>query len=224
MAFEDLLLNLSAEEREGALSWFDRLVRSEKTRVEYAVDKINNTEFDLHGYDHDAQYNQVALIVAGSSIDAHEYLDIDMFVLARNNLAASYRGPEHDPDRTDPGTRFTTKFGDDVDSDENNPGYVYVVDYTDANSSLTHSTKSKLFEEAEGAIITISLLHYCEGFSKRREGKLDDLIEPSEIIKGGKHISDRIVPFELGAEELIAHNREKGSKFLVLTRQYNPFG
>jgi len=56
-----------------------------------------------------------------------------------------------------------------------------------------------------GAPISISLFYEKEGFEAPRRNHINDLIEPEE---------------DLGAEQIIKFNKDRGTKFLVLSRQY----
>jgi len=73
------------------------------------------------------------------------------------------------------------------------------------------SRDEKLIEEvreySNKKPITIGTFHELRGFDQRRPDSNDDILEPPASEK-------------MGAEQIIAYNREQGSKFLVLSRQY----
>lgn len=201
----DIFRNVTPEELAHAQRWFDHLRTPEKERVAKTIDVVNATQFCLQEYEQ-RNVEPVALIVAGSSIDTNIYTDIDLFVLNKNSLGDTAYTQSgfgiHYKRNTHPGSAFKLQI------DGKLPEYVYVGRYHDHLLQRAGVDKAKLVAEGKGAIVTMSLFYQLSRFDIVREGKKDDLIEPRD-------------PY-LGAEEIIAYNRCRCAKFLVLSRQYDP--
>ena len=142
----------------------------------------------------DKEY-KFALIVAGSSIDTDSYGDIDLFILTEESL------DEYDFfGRGNPIMVLRSQLYDKL------PEYTYLVKYKETDLR-DEPSEAKLLEQGLGARVTVSLLYELEGFEHPREDHPDDVILPERPMR---------------AEELIAYNRGRGSKFVVLSRQYDP--
>ena len=197
MSLDELFRNLKPEELEQATRWYDALRTPEQERVAETLRVIGQTQFDL-SRDMGKKIRPMAVIVAGSSIDTQTYSDIDLFLLPQISPHSDNKQRGH------PATMAMAQIRDRL------PQYAYAVRYRETNPHYDLREEippNKLIERGLGARVTVSLFYELQGFGKRRTEKPDDLLETAS---------------PLGAEGIIRYNRENGSKFLVLSRQYTP--
>lgn len=200
MNLRDTLQRLDSREFEQAVTWYNALREPEKDRVKETLDVLLEYRLDL-SYREDSEYH-FAVIVAGSSIDTDTYGDIDLFLLTAKPLHQMdtddyFRGNPHHTLKVELNPKY---------NHGKLPKYAYFVHYRKTDLS-NEPSEAQLLERGLGARVTVSLLYELEDFDARREDHPDDLILPE---------------WPMGAEELIAYNRERDSKFLVLARQYDP--
>jgi len=190
MSLDSIFQNLTPDELQHASEWLKHLRQPEIPRVSETLQAINRAEFYFSSQPR--QRRRFAVIVAGSSIDTTNYKDIDLFLLSQEEL-----NPEK--------TRKNGINAIIMDHLEGNlPDLTYYTVYGPVNSDVALD-KKELFARGLGAAVTISLFYGLTGFSDRRTSHTGDLLDPR-------------VP--MTAEQLIQYNREQGSKFLVLSRQY----
>jgi len=204
----DIFQNLTEQELAQAQQWFSHLREPEQPRVAETLKALHRYPFKLHGFPGTTSDDEVAIMAAGSSIDTGTYTDIDLFLLTRTSLAETY-----DPEKL-LGNRSTaphTAIGvAHMMGKLGIPEHVALVQYKssqfrDEEEAHREISPRELVDSGQGALVTVSLFYDLVGFEKPREGKSNDLIEPFP---------------QLGAEEIIAYNSERGAKFLVLDRQY----
>jgi hypothetical protein len=194
---EDIFRNLSEEDFEKAQNWFQSLRREEQLNLNGALTILANVNIDRKT--HGLLSHDFAVIVAGSSISSSDYSDIDLFLLPRQ-LSEKAVG-------------ITTGIKSPFDSND----FTYRIRpalapfncfYGDEECGYGDN-RPAAFEEANfGKEITAYILQEVDGehdFRRRREEFGDDFL---------------FVPAH--AEGMIRHNREQGSKFLVLSRGYQP--
>ena len=191
MGIEDVFQNLTPDEVQSAQAWLEHLRKPEIQRVQDTLRVLNGKEFYLEDLQK-RKRTKIAVIAAGSSIKSQTYPDIDLFLLSQN--------PLHSNVDLDPQAEATLALSKGL------PEYVEFILYGKQmiRKELKYS-QSMPIDEKIGARVTLSLLYLLFDFKKRRESHPDDLIEPRR---------------PTGAEQFIRYNREQGSKFLVLSRQY----
>jgi len=195
---EDIFRNLSTEDFEKAQTWFQSLRREEQLNLNGALTILSNVKIRKTLYNKRLSPD-FAVIVAGSSISSPDYNDIDLFLLPR----------QLSPD-------VVSLAGTTSPFDSNHFRYNQVraalapfnCFYGDENCGYGDE-RPAAFEEAKfGKEITAYVLQEVDekhDFRKRRRDFADDFL---------------FVPGH--AEGMIKHNREQGSKFLVLSRGYQP--
>ncbi|MFH1072632.1 MAG: hypothetical protein V1743_04350 [Nanoarchaeota archaeon] len=193
MNIDNIFQNLTPQELEQAQHWYDQLHPLEQERIRETLYTLDSIAFCLDTSQSEKQ-DDIAVIVAGSSIDTKTYTDIDLFAIPRHPLSQETHA------RADPKSAMAMTL-----ADHNLPEGVYYNDYGKKDCNLREIGRSSK-ESGLGAIITISLFYELTGFNARRSEHADDLLEPPE---------------SMGAEDIITYNREQGSKFLVLARQYS---
>ncbi len=137
------------------------------------------------------QRQRFAVIVAGSSIDTNDYSDIDLFLLSQEALNRE-KVNKHN---------INSRIEDQLEGDL--PELTHYLEYGPVTADMFD--KREILVRGLGAVVTISLFYNLTGFGNRRPNRTDDLLEPKDAMK---------------AEQLIQYNKEQGSKFLVLSRQY----
>ncbi|MBL7170102.1 MAG: hypothetical protein ISS48_03720 [Candidatus Aenigmarchaeota archaeon] len=200
VSLNDVYLNLTSEEFGEAKQWYDHLRDPEQDRVLGVLALFNEREFNLRR----DEITRFAIIVAGSSIDTEGYTDIDLFALSENplHLVDGPYGGSH-PKRSI-GRNLGISYDYEGDASGDLPERVYFIIYGETDLRREPNGQ-ELIERGLGARVTISLFYELENGHQRRPDHPDDLLEPKE---------------PMGAEELMNYNREMGSKFLVLSRQY----
>lgn len=188
----DTFQRLSPIEFEKARAWYNRLREPEKDRVTETLCTLLENKLHLDGKNY-----EYAVIVAGSSIDARDYGDIDLFLLTNKTL---YSGGEDRAFRPNPHTTLSSEL-----SYGKLPRHAHFIHYRKTDLA-NEPSEAQLLEWGLGARVTISLFYELDGFETPREDHPNDMILPD------RHI---------GAEELIAYNRGINAKFLVLARQYD---
>lgn len=203
MKLEDSFRNLTRGEFDLARDWYQGLRIHESGRILETLEQIDllrKREVD-RGY---TDFGPLAVIVAGSSIDSRDYTDIDLFALPQSSCRIDTIDPKSKArfnQRGNPNTVFGVELSDRL------PDHSFVVsNYDNERSVYLHILPEDLVRRGLGAIVTLSLFYEIDDFESRRPGKSDDLLLPKNNA--------------LGAEDLIEYNREHGSKFLVLNRQY----
>lgn len=210
----EIFQNVTDEELRKAEEWYDHLREPEKPRVSETLNLLYSTRLNLHGYDPEEDSfgnrvwgNDIAVIVAGTSIGArNNYHDIDLFLLTERSLSETWK---RNIWRDAPHSRLM------LDLEHKLPEYVYLIQYMNEKFENRIFKREginpkELVKQGVGAIATVSLFYDLEGFQSQRPGRSDDLLEP--------------VKPQLDAEDIIIYNKEKGAKFLVLMRQYEPSG
>ncbi len=205
MEIKNVFINLRSDEFNKATGWYKHLENAEQERVVETLKAINGTSFFVReGLKIEDDVVKaiiplnisMATIVAGSSVDGlmGTYKDIDLFLLPKESLHSEKFG----------GVKLKMLVRQ---LDGKLPPYSYGIIYKDdVNNMALIGEEDPRNLAGLGARVTVSVFHELEGFDRRRNGKLDD------ILKTGNAFS--------GAEEIILHNRDKCSKFLVLGRQY----
>ena len=199
--------DLNSSELEQAIAWFDRLRNTEKEDVRKTLGVLNEEATLKLVVDSSKGEEEVpyAVIVAGSSIDGDSYMDIDMFVLSERTL---YNDDHH---RGKPNTKFACQFhGKDMPATISYSAGEEAHDREDIEDYTNVHGKDPKY----GAPITLALFYELYGMDAPREGHDDDLIEPRERSSDQSHWIGKV------AEEIIEFNRQRGTKFLVLSRTY----
>ena len=191
MSLDSVLQNLTPDEILTAQAWLEHLRKPELERVQETLRILNGRDLYLEDL-LKRNLTKVAVIAAGSSINGKTYPDIDLFLLSQNPL-----NPDEDLDPQDEATLALHK---------TLPEYVEFVLYGKREIREGIKNLQVSVDERVGAQVTVSLLYHLSGFKERRHDHPDDLLEPKVA---------------MGAEQLIAYNRQQGSKFLVLSRQYS---
>ena len=205
--------NLLDVEYDLAVRYLKRLHPVEQDRLVDTLEAINRTTFCLVDTPppchqdrrdilprHEKLVSDMCTLAAGSSINQRVYKDIDMFVIPKEPL------PPVTTPRANPEHVFISQLRPKLPKDAYaicyNPYYSYGVDM-DAEEKARFARTDTL---PEGAIITVSLIHEVD-FSKQRDSR-PDIIVPEEPV--------------LGADDFISYNLCQGTKFVVLSRQYEP--
>ncbi|MFH0962158.1 MAG: hypothetical protein V1820_05760, partial [archaeon] len=210
-----VFLNLTPEEFTQAEKWYSRLLPVEQERVYQTLEAINGTRFDI-GEQNIIDTRKMAVIVAGSSIDKEDYHgNIDLFLLSETSLA------DGDGARPLPNIQIAEQLKEAPAL----PPFAYPLAEYPLAKVLGWEPPALLDprEKGLGAKVTIAVLYERSGFTERREGHQDDLLEPFEVLKEIQGVPE-LISYNFGAEGIIKYNRELGSKFLVLSRQYSLSG
>lgn len=205
--FDNIFTNLTDEENEMALGWYKALRKEEQLNINGVLSSVAEARLieDTSRYfsDYKDKLMPSSVIVAGSSISG-SYRDIDLFLLPR---CVPYDGVVTLDVNGSPFFRsiFDKKYHLGLKSLLAQLNCFY-------GGKKCDSKKKDLpgFEEAVfGKGITLFVLQEIGGrshdFRERRPGKPDDFL---------------YAPY--GSEALIEFNRDNKSKFLVLSRQYQP--
>ncbi|MFH0962039.1 MAG: hypothetical protein V1820_05120, partial [archaeon] len=211
MNLSKVFRNLTPEEFAQAENWYVRLIPAEQERIYQTLEAINGTRFDI-GEGNVIDTREMAVIVAGSSIGGEEYRDIDLFLLSETSLA------DGDGARPLPNIQIAEQ----LKGAPTLPSYAYPLAEYPLAKVLGWEPPALLDsrEKGLGARVTISVLYELFGFTERREGHPDDFLEPFEVLKEIQGVPE-LISYNFGAEGIIKYNRELGSKFLVLSRQYS---
>jgi hypothetical protein len=118
---EETLINLTAEELKAAKQWLERINQSDVGRMVAVLDYLNHKKFTIeseaplsplpHKLLCPGMETEMAVIVAGSSVDTQAYKDIDLFVIPRHHL---YRSWIEGYNRASPKSVFLNILHDDV--------------------------------------------------------------------------------------------------------------
>lgn len=196
MSLDETFRNLNQNELALAIRWYENLRAPEQTRVAETLRVLDQTRFDFPN-DTESNVRAMATIVAGSSIDTPTYPDIDLFLLSEKSLFSKNQKRKH-PAAT-VGRLIERQL----------PKYSYFVRYKETDLSEEPAPR-ELIATGLGARVTVSLFYELVGFQIRRNRRgveLNDVLEPAGL---------------LDAEKIIDYNRQRQSKFLVLSRQYTP--
>ncbi|MDP7115822.1 MAG: hypothetical protein QF824_05040 [Candidatus Woesearchaeota archaeon] len=200
MTLDNAFLNLTAGEAADAQRWLGHLRDSEQERVRQTLDLLNPYEFE---YPEPSSWREeISEGVFARGTDGEWVRRPYAVIVAGSSVDTDdYRDIDffvvleenltYLPYKPHPVGRIKRLEG-------NLPEHVEVVFYN-------YGGPEPVDPEVNGAQVTISVLYELHGFDKRREGKTDDILEPRPLV---------------GAEEFMEYNRDQGSKFLVLTRQY----
>ena len=209
--------HLTGDEFPKTLDWYAGLRGQERPLIDETLRVLNEFVYQLEPEAGVVpRVHELATIGAGSSLYTDTYTDIDLFMVPKDRIERYWGACAH------PQRKFTWPLSNTL------PEGAVPFRYR-AHSSFDEEELSRMppeyyhrfglpypgdvktlaeIEKGVPALVTVSLIYEPIGLDKRREGHPDDILVPL----------DDCMP----AEQFIRHNREQGSKFVVLSRQYEP--